>query len=149
MTTLVSLLFIAMIPIDCKITKFSLHLYYKSSEMYFREQIATCSLKGIDCSNKVSYKYRSKGDAHLLPQALPSMSLWMSIHVVNLCTNCIRDTVVKAQIVSTYICVHKTQATRMHVCWEVNTKAQSLNIHTPCTCTTHCMRKNYFWHEAH
>ena len=27
MTALVSLLFIAMIPIDCKITNFSLHLY--------------------------------------------------------------------------------------------------------------------------
>ena len=30
MTALVSLLFIAMIPIDCKITIFFLHLYYKA-----------------------------------------------------------------------------------------------------------------------
>jgi len=30
MTTLVSLLFIAMIPIDCKITNFSLYLFFGS-----------------------------------------------------------------------------------------------------------------------
>ena len=32
MTALVSLLFITMIPIDCKITKFSLYLYYRLSK---------------------------------------------------------------------------------------------------------------------
>jgi len=43
MTTLVSLLFIAMIPIDCKITNFSLHLfvYFLVTNIIFGELTST------------------------------------------------------------------------------------------------------------
>ena len=45
MITLVSLLFITMIPIDCKITNFSLYLYYII--MYF----TSCELLRIPVKN--------------------------------------------------------------------------------------------------
>ena len=57
MTDLVSLLFIVMIPIDCKITNFSLHLLYDSFLVDYAEEmkittILVYSLAIIVCVNK-------------------------------------------------------------------------------------------------
>ena len=50
MTALVSLLFIAMIPIDCKITNFSLHLFvyfFKATIIIFGELTSATSEERI------------------------------------------------------------------------------------------------------
>ena len=54
MTALVSLVFVAMIPIDCKITKFSLHLWYK--KIYIAQYYPLRAVKNQDEYHNIQYK---------------------------------------------------------------------------------------------